>query len=287
MAKLSDSQGITNLRVSVTQRCNLNCIYCHREGENGSGREMNIGEIGRIVDCAAEIGIRGVKITGGEPLMREDIADLIECISNTDGIDEVSMTTNGTLLENLAKPLKHAGLDRVNIGCDSLSRTLDKNRDNILPGLLAAKKAGLTPIKLNMVVLSGVNDHEIGDMIGFAREHRAILQLIELIPLNKPVYDRYKFALEGIENELSKNAKGITTRKMQSRKQYILDDVVVEVVRPSREFCMNCNKIRLTSDGKLKPCLMRDDNLVDTNNGKSLNTLFLEAINKKEPYYEN
>ncbi len=276
---------VENLRISVTQRCNLDCIYCHREGENRSGEEAGIGRICEVVGCAAKWGVKSVKITGGEPLVRRDIVEIVSRISATDGIEEVSMTTNGTLLEKLAWPLFDAGLCRVNIGCDSVSGAMDKNARGILPGIRAAKKAGLAPIKLNMVVLKGVNDHEIGEMIEFARGQGANLQLIELIPLNKPTYDKYHASLGPVEEKLKTMAVKAAERKMQNRMQYHIDGVVVEVVRPGRRFCEGCNKIRLTSDGKLKPCLMRDDNLVEVNNGKNVQDLFNEAMGRRQPYY--
>ncbi|RLI93435.1 MAG: GTP 3',8-cyclase MoaA, partial [Candidatus Altiarchaeales archaeon] len=196
--KLIDPAGreIKNLRISVTQRCNLDCIYCHREGEKSHGNEMSIDRIINIVESAAELGINEIKITGGEPLMRDDIVDIVEGISSVDGIGEISMTTNGTLLKNLAKPLKDAGLNRVNIGCDSLHSNgiIEKNRDVILPGLISARNVGLTPIKINMVVLRGINDHEIWNMIEFAKKYKAVLQLIELIPLRRSIYNKYKFS---------------------------------------------------------------------------------------------
>ena len=291
--KLIDPAGreIKNLRISVTQRCNLDCIYCHREGEKSHGNEMSIDRIINIVESAAELGINEIKITGGEPLMRDDIVDIVEGISSVDGIGEISMTTNGTLLKNLAKPLKDAGLNRVNIGCDSLHSNgiIEKNRDVILPGLISARKVGLTPIKINMVVLRGINDHEIWNMIEFAKKYKAVLQLIELIPLRRSIYNKYKFSLDTVERELHRRANKINIRNMQARRQYILDGVTVEVVRPGREFCMGCSRLRITSDGKIKPCLMRDDNLVDTDNVniKDLKLLFMEAVSKRGVYYEN
>jgi len=291
--KLIDPAGreIKNLRISVTQRCNLDCIYCHREGEKSHGNEMSIDRIINIVESAAELGINEIKITGGEPLMRDDIVDIVEGISSVDGIGEISMTTNGTLLKNLAKPLKDAGLNRVNIGCDSLHSNgiIEKNRDVILPGLISARKVGLTPIKINMVVLRGINDHEIWNMIEFAKKYKAVLQLIELIPLRRSIYNKYKFSLDTVERELHRRANKINIRNMQARRQYILDGVTVEVVRPGREFCMSCSRLRITSDGKIKPCLMRDDNLVDTDNVniKDLKLLFMEAVSKRGVYYEN
>ncbi len=189
--------------------------------------------------------------------MREDIVDIVSAISHVPGIEEVSMTTNGTLLPRFAKPLAEAGLRRINIGCDSISSIPFKNTEAILPGLSAAKAAGLSPVKLNMVVLTGINDHEVWNMVDFAGKHAAILQLIELIPNEDADYfQRHYYSLKHIEEQLSRLAHFSLQRSMHGRRQYYLADAVVEVVRPhNRAFCSACNRIRVTSDGRLKPCL--------------------------------
>ena len=291
MAIMIDRYGreITDLRISVTQRCNLNCSYCHKEGEIDSKNEMSVGAIQELVTCASKLGIKNVKITGGEPLLRKDILEIIEKIKQIDGIKDVSLVTNGTLLEEFAESLKKAGLNRVNISCDSYSQNpvSFKYTKNILPGLLAAKMVGLYPIKLNMVILKDINHHEIDRMIEFAGEHDVILQLIELIPNGSEYYENHYFSLDAIERELGKKAIRVETRKMQARKQYYLNSTgfceptVVEIVRPTHKlFCENCTKLRVTSDGKIKPCLMRDDNLVDFKDESS----FIEAVNRKTVY---
>ena len=278
------NREVTHLRISLTQNCNLNCMYCHREGQENSDKELTVGVIKKMVEEFAELGIKRVKLTGGESLLREDILDIVRVIASTPGIEELSMTTNGYLLPKLALPLKQAGLNRVNIGCDSLTSILPKNMRSVLPGIEAARKVELTPIKLNMVVLKGINDHEIGDMIEFAKQQKIILQLIELISLNqeKGFYQKHYYSLDKIERELERKAKRINIRKMQARKQYNLGDVIIEVTRPNHKiFCQNCNKIRVTSDGKIKPCLMRKDNLVDYKDKGSI----LEALNRRSIFY--
>jgi len=240
-----------------------------------------------IRTCAAR-GITTVKITGGEPLLREDIIPIIKDITSTSGIQEVSLTTNGVLLETLARPLKQAGLTRVNIGCDSFSSSiLAKNVQRISKGLEAAKREGLTPIKLNMVVLKRINEHEIDSMIQFAKEHGVILQLIELIETGSTFVKAHYISLEPIERQLAARARKIETRPMQARKQYFLENGIVEVVRSLHniEFCQHCNKIRVTSDGYLKPCLMRDDNLVSIEEVGSEAGLYL-AVERRRPFYD-
>ncbi|MBI4722951.1 MAG: GTP 3',8-cyclase MoaA [Candidatus Stahlbacteria bacterium] len=299
---------ITSLRFSITQRCNLNCPYCHREGEKTEDRiqkseEMSLERIQKIVAAAVKIGIKSVKLTGGEPLLRPDICDIIGSIAKikevsagdgyVSGIKDISLVTNGTLLERYAKAMKEAGLTRINIGCDSFSSNIiSKRAENILPGLLAAKEAGLSPIKLNMVVLKGINHLEIKQMIEFAGNYGVMLQLIELIPSRQngisallqnenKYYQDYYFSLEKIEQELEEQAIKVEIRKMQGRKQYYLAKTIVELVRPAhRLFCMNCNKIRVTSDGLIKPCLMRNDNLVEFKD----ETSFIEAIKMRNMY---
>jgi len=269
---------IDSLRISVTQKCNLKCPYCHKEGQLFSEKELGLEEIGEMMKSARESGIKKIKITGGEPLLREDIVEIVKIIKNN-GFEDISLVTNGILLEKYAKGLNEAGLNRVNIGCDSLTSPYLKNKNNIIRGLKAAKNAGLHPIKINMVVLSGINDNEIGKMIEFAKENDAILQLIELINTDKNFYSKHYFSLEKIEKEFEKKAKAVVKKEMQNRKQYDLGDVKVEVVRPfHNKFCKYCRRLRVTSDGKIKTCLLRNDNLIDFTNKES----FLEAIKIKE-----
>jgi cyclic pyranopterin phosphate synthase len=234
-------------------------------------------EIKERVEVFSEMGIQKVKITGGEPLVRTDILEIVKKISNISGIEEVSMTSNGLLLEDLAADLKRAGLSRINIGCDSMTSVLPKNIKKVKKGIAAVRNAGLDPVKINMVVLKGINEGEIEKMIDFARDNHVILQLIELIDVNNSYYQKHYFPLDSVELELEKKAHRVRTRKMQARKQYFLDGVVVEIVRPSLEgFCLKCPKIRLTSDGRIKPCLMRQDNLTVFENRDSIYKAFEE-----------
>lgn len=270
---------VDSLRLSVTQRCNLDCPYCHKEGELGNtGQEISLAKIEKIICTARELGFIKIKITGGEPLLRSDIIEIIRIIKKNT-FQDISLVTNGTLLEKHAKQLSEAGLDRVNIGCDSLnSDFLSKNKKNIELGLKAAKSCNLYPIKLNMVVLKSINDSEIYSMIEFARQNDAILQLIELISTNNDYYTKYHFDLGPIEKNLQREARKTIKRKTNNRKQYDLGDVLVEVVRPlHRVFCKNCRKLRITSDGKLKPCLMLNENLVEFRDKSS----FIKAISQR------
>lgn len=304
--QVCDSYGrpVTNLRISLTQRCNLNCFYCHREGESISDVEMTPDEIDAIVGVATEFGICRFKITGGEPLLREDIGEIIPKIASKPEVEEISMTTNGSFLAEKAEALAKAGLHRVNVSLDS-TNPLTYNRitgggdaGSVIKGIKAAIKAGLGPVKINMVILQTLNESDITEMIEFAREAGAVLQLIELVSvgMDTGTYLKYHYDLRDVEDELSRLAQRINVRRlMHNRKIYLLPGVKVEVVRPmdNTEFCAHCTRIRLTSDGKLKPCLMRNDNLVDIltplrsgASRESLRKLFLEAVMRREPYFK-
>ena len=264
---------------------------------------MSLEEILRIARIALGLDISRVKLTGGEPLLRSDILQIVKGIAELQGLRDLSMTTNGTLLSSFAKGLRKNGLARVNVNLLTLDREIYRtviggNLGDVLNGVRAAVDAGLYPVKLNMLILKGVNEREIPRMIGFAERSGAILQLIELEPVNviPDYYGRHHYDLNGVEEELQKRAWRVETRRdMQNRRVYFLPRVKVEVIRPieNTEFCARCTRLRVTSDGKLKPCLMRNDNLVDVltpmRNGaddEALTQLFVEAIKRREPYYK-
>ncbi len=299
---------VKSIRVSVTERCNLRCFYCHREGENYQhNNEMKPEEIERILKIAKMLDIRKVKFTGGEPLMRDDIVEIVSRASRWMDRD-VSMTTNGTMLKKYAESLKNAGLMRVNISLDTLD--YEKYRKitgfnalrNVIDGIYDAVEL-FNPVKLNFVLLKGINEDEIEELIKFSADTGAILQIIELeVPIEKEHLDffkKYHLSPKFIEEHLEKIAKEIRYNELHHRKKFIFNfsgkRAEVEIVRPmhNTEFCMNCTRIRLTSDGKLKPCLFRNDNLVDIltpiregADDSLLLSLFKEAIMKREPYWK-
>lgn len=304
---LIDNYGrpLLNLRVAVTQRCDLHCQYCHREGEekhaSDIAEEMTVDEIVRIVRIAVELGISRVKLTGGEPLMRKDISEIVKEIASIQGLKDLSMTTNGTVLASVANKLHANGLERVNINLPTLNaevyNKLTGGRvENVLEGVKASAEAGFCPVKLNMVMLNDVNGEAVPEMIDFARQTGAILQLIELDPVNvdEEYYSIHHRSLDDYENQLGQKALKIETRRfMHNRRIYYLPDVTVEIVHPieNTDFCMHCTRLRVTSDGKLKTCLMRNDNLIDIltslRNGASdeeLIELFKHANQRREPY---
>lgn len=298
---------VSNLRISLTQKCNLSCFYCHHEGEGcgsdpRSKSEMAPEEVAFLVRVAAKLGMRSVKLTGGEPLLYSGIEEVVRMVSSIDGVHDVSMTTNGVLLSEWAQTLAKAGLKRVNVSLDTLSKEKYKRitgRDaleKVIEGVDAALKAGLKPVKLNMVLLRGVNVSELDSLIDFSRARRgSILQVIELVPSGSPTLEEYHVDPSFIERMLEEKSTRVVVRKMQRRKKFFLDGGgEVEVVRPvhNSEFCANCNRLRITSDGKLKPCLMRNDNLVDVltplrqgASEKDIERLFVEAVNRRSPYY--
>lgn len=296
---------LLNMRVAVTRRCNLRCEYCHMEGEEkcsgGIEREMSVGEIVHIVTVAVGLGISNVKLTGGEPLVREDILDIVHSIASIQGLDDLSMTTNGILLDSLASKLHSAGLKRLNITIPTLDKQVYNkitggHLDKALKGVEAAVNAGFYPLKINMLVLKGVNDNSVLEMIDFSRKTGAILQLIELEKVNitDAFYSARHKALNEYEKMLKQSAITVETREyMQNRRVYELPNVKVEVIRPNEnaEFCMHCTRLRLTSDGKLKPCLMIKTNLVDVltplrsgANDAELVGLFGSANERRQPY---
>ncbi|RBQ25051.1 MAG: 7,8-dihydro-6-hydroxymethylpterin dimethyltransferase [Methanocorpusculum sp. MCE] len=306
---LTDSYNrtISNVRIAVTSACDLRCIYCHREGEGENGctrddrpSQMSKEEISELISVFAELGIKTIKITGGEPLLRPDLLDIIRSIPHH---IESSLTTNGTHLAKLAKDLKAAGLSRVNVSLDTMNRETykkitgkDRLKD-VLDGIDAALAAGLTPVKLNMVILKGMNDHEIDDFLAYvrARGEHLILQIIELMDLNgwtddmDPAVHGNPEMVAGLEEKFAKNSSQVTTRHMHHRRKYLVDGALVEVVRPMHnpEFCANCNRLRVTSDGLLKPCLLRTGNEVSIRglHGDELKAAIGAAVKNRSPYF--
>jgi cyclic pyranopterin phosphate synthase len=265
---------------------------------------MTVDEIVRIARIAVSLGISRIKLTGGEPLMRKDICEIVKGIAAIPDVKDLSMTTNGTMLGFLAQDLYACGLRRVNISLPTLnaetySKLTEGRLENALEGVKAAVAAGFCPVKLNMVVLNGINVDAVQGMMDFARQTGTILQLIELDPMNvdDAYYSIYHKFLDEHEEMLRQKALTVETRRfMHNRRIYRLPDVTVEVVHPieNRDFCLHCTRMRVTSWGKLKPCLMRNDNLIDIlasmRRGASddeLKEFFKRANQKREPYNRN
>lgn len=288
---------VRSLRISVTPHCNLRCFYCHREGYNNSkDRSMTPEEIGEIVRAFLDFGIRKIKISGGEPLLREDLPEILENISNP-RIEEISLTTNGTLLERYAQVLKDAGLHRVNVSLDTLDpekyRQITGYGDvNVVKaGIERAIEVGLTPLKINYLVMKNTLE-DLEDLMDYCREVGAILQVIELMPLDKTLR-RYYVDITPIEKRIEEMADRVVKRRwMHNRRKYYIGDLEVEFVKPmdNTEFCRHCTRIRLTYDGYIKPCLLREDNLVDIltplRRGEDIKEYIREGILRREPYFK-
>ena len=298
---------VTNLRISLTQECNFQCFFCHREGQRfNSFHEMTPEEIERIVKIASRLGIRKVKLTGGEPTVREDIIEIVGRIKPY--VIDLSMTTNGSRLKELAKPLAKAGLDRVNVSLHSLKPDVYRRitgvdmLDVVLEGIEEAVKY-LSPVKLNMTVMRGLNEGEIWDMVEFAAKTSTVLQLIELEAPREMTetgfFRKYFYPLKPVERELEKRAVETRERRMHRRKKYFIPTdygtAEVEVVRAMHNtiFCANCTRLRVTSNGKFKTCLLRNNDLIDflsaMRNGASdeeIVDIFREAVLVREPYWK-
>jgi cyclic pyranopterin phosphate synthase len=280
-------------------------LFCHREGEvkraNVSAEKMTVEEIVRISKIAVSLGIARIKLTGGEPLMRRDLPEIISGIAAIPGLKDLSITTNGLLLKGMAKELYKRGLKRVNISLPSINpdtyrKLTSGNLQQALKGVKAAVEAGFCPVKLNMVILQDVNEGDVPAMIEYARQTGTVLQLIELDPINvtSNYYQTHHRSLDEQEQMLREKAETIEKRPfMHNRLIYHLPNVTVEVVHPieNSDFCMHCTRMRVTSDGKLKPCLMRNDNLTDIltairqeASDEQLKQLFITANSLREPY---
>jgi cyclic pyranopterin phosphate synthase len=294
---------IVSLRITLTNRCNVNCLYCHHDGMVKSKDEMTADELYTICKVAKKIGVKKIRLSGGEPLLKKDIVEIVQKIASLD-FKDISMTTNGILLEKYAQDLKDAGLDRVNVSLDTLNRetfefiTKKDYLEDPKKGILKAVEVGMYPVKINMVIMKDINQNEIDDMFEFCKEHDIVLQLIELIESENCDDDKfsadYHYKLDDIEKELADIANEVHERKfMQGRKKYYIDGGEIEVVKPvdNATFCANCSRLRITPDGKIKPCLLRNDNLVElisyVRNGASeeeLEEIFLKGINNREPF---
>ncbi len=289
---------VNSLRISITNACNYNCFFCHREGHNANGSEMTPQEIGRLVRLLSDLGIRTVKITGGEPLIRKDTEDIIREIKNA-GIEEVSMVTNGWFLSKRACSLKEAGLSRVNISIHSLRRDVYRKitgvdgLDRALKAVDRAIECKLMPVKIDFTVLKGYNENELWDMVDYVSSKGIRLQVIELLPVD-PSLIKYYCSLKEFEEKLSKIAVRKEIRELHGRPIYHLGNgATVEIVRGTINpyFCMKCTRLRVTADGYFKTCLRKDNDLVDFlsimksgGSDKDLVEAFKRAVRLREPF---
>ena len=300
----SFGRSINYLRISVTDRCNLRCIYCMPpEGvpQTPHSEILSYEEIRTVVHAAAELGIYKIRLTGGEPLVRADLPKLIKMISQVEGIEELSLTTNGAFLKKYVLELKQAGLSRVNVSLDTLK--LDKFRyitrlgelKTVLEGIEVAKEAGFEPVKINTVIMRGINDDEVLDFAKMTYEDGWHVRFIELMPF-KGVADfvpsielRQHISLLGkLEPCASITGNGPATYYRLAGAEG-----TIGFIAPLTEtsFCSRCNRMRLTPDGKLRPCLLGEDEIdlkMPLRNNASmeeLKSLILEAVASKPEHH--
>jgi len=275
---LRDAFGrdIVYLRLSVTDRCNLRCRYCMpEEGVHsvGHGNVLTYEELLRVAEAAMRLGIRKIRITGGEPLVRRGICSFINELTNLPGAPEVTLTTNGLLLEEMAQDLRAAGLRRINVSLDTLKpdRFLDLCRRDGLPqvlkGIEKAEAVGFAPVKINMVPIRGLNGDEIGDFARLTLKHPWEVRFIEYMPVSSGLDygPENRIPADVIMNEMAKvgnltalKEDGMTgpARMFRYRGAIGLVGIIPAV---SEHFCDECNRLRITADGRIRPCLFSVD----------------------------
>jgi len=290
MTGLSDpfNRPINYLRISVTDRCNLRCVYCMPAEGIGllpHSEILSYEEIVTVARLAAELGINKLRLTGGEPLVRAKLPELVAMLAEIGGIDDISLTTNGVFLKEYASELKRAGLKRVNVSLDSLNRdkferiTHHDKLSEVLKGIEAAKVCGLNPVKINMVVMRGINDDEILDFANLTITEGWHVRFIELMPFaadNPPHGHSTGGSVELSPQFMSADEiKGrlislgelepslpITGNGPAKYFRLLQTSGSIGLITPvSQHFCFNCNRLRLTAEGKLRPCLLSDQEI--------------------------
>lgn len=299
------------LRISVTDRCNERCLYCMPEGYKGWAQRddhLTADEIVRSVEAATHLGFRKFRVTGGEPLIRGDIIEILERIWKLPGTQTLGLSTNATRLANLALAIKQAGVRSLNVSLDALDpglyhRITGGRLSNVLDGLCAAEAQGFEMIKLNCVLLRGLNESEFLPLIEFAAARQMPLRFIELMPLSKPdiLSDPNFLAVEELLRRLE--ARGSLTAcddfrpgngparyyEFQSPRLVLPAKLGFIGALTNRHFCEGCNKLRLTADGKLRPCLGRHGEIdlrLPLRSGGDVLSSFREAIANKPESHE-
>lgn len=295
-------RSIDYLRVSLTDRCNLRCIYCMPEEgvcKKSHDEVLRFEQVLKIVETAASLGVNKVRYTGGEPLILKGIDELIEKTSKIPGIKDIALTTNGILLEDLADKLKAAGLNRVNISLD----TLDENKfkqitrggdiNKVLRAIQKCISIGLTPVKINTVLIKGINDNEISDFINLTRELPVEIRFIELMPIGQGE-KLYETGFMSSDEVIARFPELIPlqSNKNSTASLYKVNNAKGKVgfISPlSCKFCANCNRIRLTSMGTIKPCLhsANEINIKEYLNNEVLLTSVLKDTMYNKPSQHN
>ena len=275
MTRLRDKHGrdITDLRVSITDRCNYKCVYCRTGNEGAQYSELPFADYLRLVRIFVDLGIEKVRLTGGEPLLRNGLVDFVRDLSALRTLDgkklDLAITTNGHLLAELVKPLKDAGLSRATISMDAVDAEkfaritrVPNGYDSVLAGIRAAKRAGLDPVKVNCVLLRGFNEDQIVEFARFSREEGVIVRFIEFMPLEEDrVWSpKVVVAMDEILEKLNqfRPVRQLPNAPSETARRYTFDDGIGEIgiIAPvSHPFCGHCSRVRLTSDGKIRTCL--------------------------------
>lgn len=299
------SRTIDYLRISITDRCNLCCIYCMPEegvAQKAASEILSFEEIIQIVRVCSTIGVSKIKISGGEPLVRKGCPELLESLISLPNIKDVSLTTNGVLVKKYIKELKNAGLKRMNISLDTLDarkfRRIAGQGElaDVLSGIDAAIEDGFF-VKLNVVMMKGINDNEIMEFTEFARKKKIVIRFIELMPMidNRLLNRDFYMSCEAVKNRLQSlsSLRPVYARPFgNGPAQYFkMEDIslVVGFISPiSCKFCSSCNRIRLTSAGMLMPCLASSDGFdlkgpLRQNKEEEVAALITEAIQLKPP----
>jgi cyclic pyranopterin phosphate synthase len=273
--RLRDKHGrfITDLRVSITDRCNYRCVYCRTGNEGALYSDLPLADYLRLVKVFVGLGIEKVRITGGEPLLRKGVVELVRDLAQLRTLDgrplDLAITTNGHLLSDLALPLKQAGLSRITVSMDAVDPVrfaqitrVSNGFDNVLAGIRAARRAGLDPVKVNCVLLRGFNENQIVEFARFSREQGVTVRFIEFMPLEE---DRVWSAevvvtMDEILEALNsfRPVRQLPNALSETARRYTFDDGIGEIgiIAPvSHPFCGHCSRIRLTSDGKIRTCL--------------------------------
>ncbi|HEY5556406.1 GTP 3',8-cyclase MoaA [Acetobacterium sp.] len=297
---MKDQYGrkINYMRLSITDLCNLRCEYCMpEEGIEKRPHKKNLSfeEMVDLVKAGVAMGIDKIRLTGGEPLVRHGIVELVKEIGQIPGIKDLTMTTNGILLPKYAKDLKAAGLTRVNISLDTFDAekfhkiTRLGHVEDVFAGIKAAKEVGLSPIKINVVLINGFNDDEIETFVNYTMDNEVDVRFIELMPLGQSSdFAEHKYlsndeVLKRVPELQPFNEK----EKSGPAEYYQLPGAKgrVGLINPiSKHFCKECNRIRVTTDGKIKPCLHSDheiDILALRKEGKTYEEILLKAIEDK------
>lgn len=265
---------IDYMRISITDRCNLKCMYCMPKGELKPFEFKEIlsyEEIVRVVTVAARLGVKKIRITGGEPLTRKNLPYLIASLKAINGIEDISLTTNGILLEKYARTLADSGLDRVNISLDSFRperyKEITRGGDlsHVIKGLQAAEEAGLLPIKINMVPVRALNDDEVEDFARMTLETPRHVRFIEFMPIGgRDLWsDDSYISTEELKNKVEKIGPltPVRARKNGPARYFQLEGapgVIGFISALTHHFCGDCNRLRITADGRLRPCLFSE-----------------------------